>query len=360
MQDNPSADYFDGMNHYPGHIWTRNKLLCYLFESDCMAEILSNKSDALKLITMKNHFITRYLQLISHDVFETVQKSKMETYMPDFRPVLNSQKLFHIQLLITSNTATELLNVLSNEIKDLRRLLVSADDTTIKSVITGMLHESIEFVNQLHQRGLIRLKPETLSHLNLLPLKQNELSNYKAMKNNYEMAIRVFHEVTHSNDRSKILGEKHMNLINQFLMKFFYQPNMTLNSIYQNHTSVLIEFSQLNILKQINTNIEEQIKLEPDNIRNPMGAKIADMITFYSIPSNEYTIRTFAINSKIKLLTALVKEGSAEMIINKAQNGYTDYLNPIDQSIPFKKDNKLCFSGPYERNANYRCLVLVN
>lgn len=357
-------DTNDKVLHYPDKsFFNESQLHCYRREPDCFANIL-NSSTAVKKFVEKNHpSIQWYLDFLSHDIYQTVQKIDFDTETPKLWHLYHHQSVYHLNLLqqLQQQKTFNIINKIAVETMALRRLMASADEWHSKKVFKDLLEECYEFLNHLRLHNLLEI-PKTALTMNFLqPLSKEEISVYKPVETHLQMLLENAYTLAKTHKQANFHRPDERTNVTMFLWSFFFKPNSTFNTEYTRYVKPLLDLSHLNAYNFYHKDKTLPIKQhQHDMIRNPLGASyFRKMVT-----PNQQNYKThhqfYNLDMKIALFRALVAEESAKEIINKAQKGKQQYLNHLDRSIPYIQNNKLCYSGPHKSQENNRCLTISN
>ncbi len=336
-------------HHFTKYESPKSDLLCERYTRSCINEIINNKPQASKFISDHAHYISRYNNFLSFKHFKQIANLRMDTPLPTYIILLKAQKLYHISLLLNSDTNEErMIDSILEELTYLRIQLANIDTLLGKMLIAVLLNENIELLNYAIQTAQTLLNIDSSGISRLTPA---ERSIYNAMNQEHSKNLKRFIDYIEDPNRlskknSKPLTRKLMKLICFFVAK----PNLTANTIYFDFMKLSLEHNRLSISQYYKRIKNTSGQISHDPIRNYMSWKLlTDTLPEYK----EYQMRIFDIDMKLQLIRLLIDSGSIEkMTKNK------NLLSSFDQTPAFIENDKVCYSGLATMSPEFRCLLI--
>ncbi|MFK8013764.1 MAG: hypothetical protein AB8B80_17125 [Marinicellaceae bacterium] len=332
-------------------------LICSKIDKDCTNKVLIPSIDLKTIITENSKLIERYKEFTYFKHFKIISQLSYDNPWPSYRIITDSQKLFHLKLIENFNHSPvkTIIDELIMELNSLKLKLKDADTLISKMVILTMVSENIELFNIIIQKTNSTLYnyPTNILFKHLSP---SEISIYSALFYEHYIGLKMVYDI--SVDIERINEEKFKYPTIQFLKILAFigiKPNLTVNTQYHNVIKKLFEFSKLSQQEFYQKYYSEEIKANHDIIRNYYArVLIADVSTDFKSMYLEYQARLFDLDMKVQLLRLLIQSDS----INNLKKG-EEFLSSYDGTEPFIKDGKLCYSGLFNNNEKYRCLLIL-
>ncbi|WP_267177176.1 hypothetical protein [Marinicella marina] len=302
-------------------------------------------------------YLNTYLELIQYQHYQQVPQFLAENTSMQLRYVAFLQKYFHQAVIQQAfNDKGQLIDQLLIEHQTLKSWLVTSKNAMPKLFTLQMFNRSIDILSFLIQKRKIDattvkavVTPFTEQQMSLKPTLMAQRAR------NYRMLMAY-------NDRlygQSAENDPILSVINSAAIIAISKPNLSLNNDYTYIVKPLLALDELDAQAFKNQHQQFDFKVPDDKIRNTASGIHQLFIDGHSGTYLKLKTAFFELNMKIQLLQAITEQGTAEKVIEKAQQGYTPYLNHFDQSAPFIKDGKLCYDGLSENNDRFRCLNII-
>lgn len=343
----------DFLDDYEQFDLPESNLLCKKHEKGCINKILKNKNIGL-FLSEYEFYKFRYLIFLKFYHFNQIADRRLESPIPSFMAITYAQKIFHISVLHEIKNTPKAITTeqLIDELNHLKNLLKQSDTLLSKMVILAMINENVEFINYLYQNNLTNFNVVN-SQTIFRPLKQSEKSLYNAMYEEHTKGMKMLFDWTSD---YKALTRKAKNLFGDGLMKVYHflvsKPNLTVNTQYNQIVKQLLIITKLPPKLFYKEYEKFENKVTHDKIRNYIG----HLLMSYPMPDYLiYQARIFDVDMKIQLLRLIIQ---SESIYNL--NISDEFLSSYDNTEPFVKDGKICYSGVTELFPENRCLLIYN
>ncbi len=356
----PDTRWVKVLDQFEKHPPESTELHCYRRKPNCFQLILNNAEERSRLLEKNGIYIKRYQEFLNQNQFVSVQMRDWGVEDPELWSLYLAQNLFHLELLkqLEKNADMDILNPIIQEIESLRHFMVTVDSWDMKLVIKDLLEECYEFLNHLRVHELYYINVNDLNLSAFQALNNDELSTYLPEMQSISFAFRNAYAMASISDQPEFLSPEERNAVNLFLWRHFFKANLTMNTAYHRTFKPILNHAQLGSKDFFNNEIIVDYRFRNDLVRNPFYEKFFDQLLKFAVkPDDQFQYRIHNLNLKLRLFRALVNEGSADKVIEAANQGNQQYLNPYNDSLPFIKANKLCFSGKYEKHINGRCLA---
>ena len=330
-------------------------LLCTKFESDCDVFQLAQSVEPENYNTTYAWAIERYQTYLNFQNYVEQTAFYMDSPIPEYKNLINAQKVFHIKLLIDSKPDGQLMHAaLTEELIKLKKILAQSHLLISKIITATMIGENLEMVNQLIQSEMLEVK-DLDAYQNALLLNHAHFDLCETMKIEYVMHVHFLIENDFSGKFIKKDANWYKKFVGEIIYKLIYKKNMAINFITSDFEN-LIPMCQMDaqeFAKFIKTPKE---KKKINRLRNYLGHKIFNdlpMPQFY-----DYFARIHSLHNKMILLKSIMNTGSKKIIENKMTSGVTNLYN---NEPPYVEDQQYCFSGI--KDLQYRpqdiCLKLL-
>lgn len=357
---NQNHDYnsqydFDFMNKYTEIKQPEHDEFCSSRLSECFTRFLADIEEKYKQASQYETLRKRYQELLSYNDYSDVTEWVLDDNftVPTFTLLTRGMEINQIYWLkdLKNGLTQPVITQLFHEATQLKNWLKQADSLIAKMVFVHLYAEHLEFINGALNAGLLKVEQiREIPSLNYLV--GEALSLEKAILKEEKVKLILVKTVF----KPEHIEEPFVNLFFPDLPGKMVKPNLTLNQLYFDFVLPLVDYLNLSPGDFYAALEDFDFKVEFDEIENAAA-------TIFNASSEEiknryltYQSRMFSLNMKIKLLNALIEQGSAQKVIEKAAQGYTPYLNDYDQSKPYLSENKICFKGVLELEERYRCL----
>ncbi len=332
--------------------------LCALVEPDCFPQWLKALDDPTDLLSEYRVHQQRYVQFLQFTHFADVVNYTFDDASP-FQPLRflsDGIIINHLDLLLQlkAGRTEHVLEQLENEALGIRRRLVQADTLIAKMMFHFLYDHHIGLIHAAHSQGW--LTSQQINRLtSLRPLSRQELSTRLAWETEQRAALQMIQKVFIRENAPITLTD----LFYPGLVDRMIKPNELLNELYVNITLPVLTLADMDATSFYQAQKAFDLKIDYDPEVYPMkamfNASTAELKSRY-LP---FTERMFALDMKMQLLRARIKEGSFTKVLEQANAGYPPYLHRFDQSPPFIEDDRICYKGINESRDRDWCLPLI-
>ncbi|MEK1905012.1 MAG: hypothetical protein AAAB13_04470 [Pseudomonas sp.] len=318
--------------------------LCSLNEKDCLQRLQRGEIKTA-LLTQHAELLRRYRQLLQLQDY----RSFGQVDWPDVtRPLSALQRgnlLLGLQAFTLAHTGQggEALELLQQDLRQLRGWLAAADSLVLKMLLTQMLADDLQTISGLHQIGLLP-QPEAQPLLSAqersmrLPvLREFSLISIGLLKLTDEPAV------------SGKLGGK-------LAMRVLYRPQMSVNS-------QMPVFRQLVTESELNAATFRQALEQPmaarvaRRWRNPVGTVLGDV----AVPDyRKYVARLHDLDARLRLFNLLRGLPADFQPSTRSLGALTEADNPYQAGDPpywDSAEHSICYQGPLPDDRQLRCLT---
>lgn len=332
------------------------KVFCKSYDSGCLGSVINSESDSSHLIESNMVFRDRYLTFLEFPYMDEVSLKYLASPFPKFRLLLIGQRIHHLSLLRQLKQGNDIVPDLLKELKLIRIKLTQGTSLIDKMIMHLLASTNVELFSHLIQAGLVDPNHSDLK-AGISMLTTQEISTKRVLMLEHLSGMRLFNkflrdvELMVSNKPRKPYVMPLMRMIGFMLAK----PNLTLNTQYNSVIKPLLTYTELNANEFYKKYDSKPIQSSHDCIRNYLSCVLLGEILDYKPIYLTYQGRLYSLDMKIQLLNGLITEGSFDGVLQKAK---TDglYLNTYNASLPFKTNEKICYSGIFKENDRHRCL----
>lgn len=332
-------------------------LICDKRSIDCIEIILDNSESIKDVFTNNLIFLNRYKTFKKISSFKTLTKASIYEQIPQYSALGIGHKLLHLEAIYygLNNNNSQSINLLADDIEDLRRLLSISDNLILKMVLTAFLSNDLELISQLYAKDIFS-ENTTLSDLSFLnDLSKDERSLLVPMQREFSMMVNTMH---HLEENHSDFFEKEGNAP-EWLVKLLFKRNKTINAMFPSYKSLAYN-SELNTseLQSVLGNNMDVLSNRDLDATNFIGQQLA--FAFDGAAFNNYLARLHDLNCKFRLIKAKIINSKDFEIYALSIKKNSEFSNPYTGAPPYKdeENNQICFSGPLEDEKNIRCTAI--
>ncbi len=333
---------------------------CTFAESKCVDSILNASSERLEAARDNELILKRYKQFFKYSSFHPLHRSYFETPIPNYRYLSYGNQLALIEALerLENGDVDVFFELITDNVMNIRAKLSQAETLLCKMVLLSQLDWNIDVISQLILSDRIDKKDKRISAL-VKPLSQMEKDLSAALVydlSNWVRLQQLLFENPHYLNRpsKKGIGSAIVNMV----LPMAFKANLTLNIMYHQSIKPTLAFTTLSPKEFYDGYNTFQAEAKYPLIRGFLSNKLASYFTDNMKSYLLYPARMHAFDMGQQLIRAYHQEGSWELVIEKAQQGYQPYLNHYDQSPPFFDGEQICYDGVTDDTAQYRCIKI--
>ncbi|TDR16753.1 hypothetical protein [Marinicella litoralis] len=345
------------------YISTSNKdFYCTYSFNDCFPAIYLEIENALKHVKTDYVMYERYQQFLKYEHTSPPYIPKFEAPWPNVSVLTYGHQLNQAVMIekLFNHEHGEFIRLFEDDTLNLKTMYSKTNSALNKMVLLSLIDKNIELIGHLFQ--LQHIDAELLNSTKILQLlTATELSGYEMLAFELRVMMKIVQELSENPHYLIKPSDKYLgSAITKKLMPLVFKANLTLNSMYHEYVSKVLEYSKLAPADFYIQYDQLNVNVKYDYIRASVSSYLASFITNDKSIYLRYQGRIHSLNMKIQLLNALVEQGSFEKVIVKAEQGHQPYLNHYDQSPPYFENDKICYSGLFEFNDKFRCMSVLN
>lgn len=309
--------------------------ICVLSETGCLQRLRQERQALATHLQQHHELLQRYEKLLTLQDYRTLGQVSLSEPMPAYGALIKANQLRTLQalMLIDANRGAEALQLLEQDIRQLRALLVDADSLIMKMALVNLLGRDLDSLALLYQAALLP-RPATQPSLSTA-----ERAMEAAMR-------REFALVAHG--LAGVVEDANMASMDfaPWQLQLLYKPRMTTNDSLSTYLRIA-DAARLDAqafaqgLRGASPTAAAPALWR--RLLNPVGTVLGEV----AVPDfNRYLARLHDLDGKIVLFNRLG---------GQAQTGGNPY-NP-DQGPVWRADRQwLCFDGPLPDHQLLRCL----
>lgn len=308
--------------------------ICLLTEAGCLQQLRQDRQALAAHLQQHHELLQRYEKLLTLQDYRTLSQVSISEPMPAYGAMIKANQLRTLQalLLIEENRGAAALQLLEQDVRQLRALLVAADSLIMKMALVNLLGRDLDSLALLYQAALLP-RPAIQPSLSTA-----ERAMEAAMRREFALVAHGLAGVVEDANRVN-MG------FAPWQLQLLYKPRMTINDSLPTYlriadTARLDAQTFARRLQDANT---EATPAFWRRLLNSVGAVLGEV----AVPDfNRYLARLHDLDGKIVLFNRLGRE---------AQAGGNPY-HP-DQGPQWNAETqRLCFDGPLADPQLLRCL----
>ena len=310
--------------------------ICSLTESGCLQRLLQDREARGAHLHQHRELLQRYEELLTLEDYRTLSKVSMSEPMPAYGALIKANQLRALQALglIDEKRGAEALQLLEQDIRQLRALLVDADSLIMKMALVNLLARDLDNLALLY-------------HAELLPRPAIQPALSAAERDMLAAMRREFALVAHGLEG--VAGDANMASMGfaRWQLQLLYKPRMTINDSLSTYLRIAenARLDAQSFARQVRDGKSETAERPAPwrRLLNPVGVILGEV----AVPDfNRYLARLHDLDAKIVLFNQLGRE---------AQAGGNPYRP--DQGPEWNAEvQRLCFDGPLPDHQLLRCL----
>lgn len=310
--------------------------ICLLTETGCLQQLRQDRQALSAHLQQHHELLQRYEKLLTLQDYRTLSQVSISEPMPAYGAMIKANQLRILQalVLIEENRGDAALQLLEQDVRQLRALLVDADSLIIKMALVNLLGRNLDSLALLY-------------HAELLPRPAIQPALSPAERAMEAAMRREFALVAHGLEG--VAGDANMANMGfaRWQLQLLYKPRMTINDSLSTYLRIAENagLDAQSFARQVGDGKPETP--EPlaawRRLLNPVGVILGEI----AVPDfNRYLARLHDLDGKIVLFNRLGRE---------AQTGGNPY-DP-DQGPQWNAETRrLCFDGPLPDHQLLRCL----
>ncbi len=328
--------------HYEYHQFENDDILCEKFANDCDVFELVKNTDVLKFNADNGWAINRYLTYLSHNHFIEQTYPDYDAPLPSYRDLTNAQRTYHLSLLVgyKYENTHQLLLSLTDELIQTKKALRKVDTLIQRMILTALVAENIEFMNQLFQKGYF-YETDLSAYEKELNLSQSHHDLTGPYKRDYVIWVNAYADAS---NLTNIIKDKNASFLKKYIVaqlyKYVYKPNMTTNYITSDLTRP-ISLTTLPADLFFQRAQTHPPKKAMSQLRNFLGHRALNKVK--PSPLYEYTARIHSLHNKMILLKALFDFGDIETLQAALNQPKFPHKNLFNKQPPTIENDHFCF-----------------